>query len=282
MSDRKDYLLSTGDGTSTLFLGEYDQAMHSDSGAYEESLLKHIYPSGVLDLNRDRINVLDVGFGLGYNILALIHEFRLRKKKNKLNIVSLEKERNLLPFMESISFHDERDEIYELIKKGYADGATEADGISVKILFGDGRDFIREMKGYRFDAVFQDPFSPSKNPEMWSVEYFTFIRELMSDEAVLTTYSSADQIRTALIEAGFYIGTGPSVGKKREGTLASKKEVFELLDDGRIESIKLNPRSEPYRDKGLLTDRETILSERLARIRDRKKISDNIIQLIKN
>lgn len=281
MSDRKDYLLATGDGTSTLFLEEYDQAMHSDSGAYEESLLKHIYPSGVLDLNCDIINVLDVGFGLGYNVLALIHEFRLRKKKNKLNIASLEKEKNLLQFMERIRFHDERDDIYRFIKKAYADGETEADGISVKIFFGDGRDYIRGMKGYRFDAVFQDPFSPSKNPEMWSVEYFSLIRELMADEAVLTTYSSADQIRMALMEAGFYIGAGPSVGKKREGTVASKKEVFELLDAGRIESIKMNPRSEPYRDMGLSLNRETILSDRLARIRDKKKqISDNIIQLI--
>ena len=47
----KKYLLTTEDGTSTLFLEEYEQAMHSMSGAYEESLLKHIIPSKILECN---------------------------------------------------------------------------------------------------------------------------------------------------------------------------------------------------------------------------------------
>lgn len=271
MSGNKDYLITTGDGTSTLFLGEYDQAMHSDSGAYEESLLKHIYPSGILESEEECINVLDVGFGLGYNVLALIHEFKLKGKKSDLNIISLEKESSLLEFMERIKFNDQRDEIYDFIKRAYAEGEGLLDNITLKILFGDGRGFIRDMKNVKFHAVFQDPFSPSKNPEMWSVEYFTCIKNLMAERAVLTTYSSADQIRMAMIEAGFVTGAGPSVGRKREGTIASKSEVFETLGDERIRSIMDNPKSEPYRDRGLSLEREIILSERLERIRERKK-----------
>lgn len=271
MSDRKDYLMLTGDGTSTLFLEEYGQAMHSDSGAYEESLLKHVFPSGVLEVNEDTISVLDVGFGLGYNVLALIHEFKSRNKKNFLNIVSLEKERNLQEFMENIRFNDSRDEIYELIKTAYRDGELKTENLSLKILFGDGRNFIRSMGGVKFHAVFQDPFSPSKNPEMWSVEWFTTINKLMTDRAILTTYSSADHVRMAMFEAGFIVGAGPSVGKKREGTVASMSGVIEPLAESRIAEIKLNPRSEPYRDRDLCMEREIILSERLERIRERKR-----------
>lgn len=271
MNNKKDYLISTGDGTATLFLREYDQAMHSDSGAYEESLLKHLYPSGVLELNEECINVLDVGFGLGYNVLALMHEFRLKGKRGKLNIISLEKERYLLEFMESIKFNDRRDEIYGFIKKVYSEGEGVLGNISLKILFGDGRNFISNMEGFKFHAVFQDPFSPSKNPEMWSVEYFTCIKNLMTERAVLTTYSSADQIRMAMIEAGLIVGPGPSVGRKREGTLASKSELFEPLGAERKRCISDNLKSEPYRDRGLSMERELILSERLERIRERKK-----------
>ncbi len=270
MSDRKDYLMPTGDGTSTLFLGEYDQAMHSDSGAYEESLLKHVYPSGVLEFNDETINVLDVGFGLGYNVLALMHEFKLKNKENSLNIVSLEKERSLQEFMDGIRFNDARDETYGLIKTAYRDGELKTEKISLKVLFGDGREFIKKMEGVKFQAVFQDPFSPSKNPEMWSVEWFTALKRVMTERAVLTTYSSADHIRMAMIEAGFIVGAGPSVGRKREGTVASQSGAITLLTAERIEEIKLNRKSEPYRDSDLCMEREIILSERLERIREKK------------
>lgn len=270
MTDKKNYLTTTGDGTSTLFLEEYDQTMHSDSGAYEESLLKHIYPSGILELNSDIINILDIGFGLGYNVLALIHEFKIKKKQSSLNIISFERERCLSEFMEKIRFDDERDDIYKFLKRAYQDGKGKIENINLEILFGDGRDFLKKMGGVKFDAVFQDPFSPSKNPEMWSVEYFACIRNLMAERAILTTYSSADQIRRAMLEAGFIIGAGPSVGRKREGTIASKSAVIESLNEERVRSIMDNPRSEPYRDRELSQGREDILAERLSRIRERK------------
>jgi len=270
MTGKKNYLIKTDDGTSTLFLEEYDQAMHSDSGAYEESLLKHVYPSGILEFEADKINVLDVGFGLGYNVLALIYEFRLKKKQAYLNIISFEKERSLYEFMEKIRFDDERDDLYYFIKKVYLEGKGVLENFTLEILFGDGRDFFKTLKGIKFDAVFQDPFSPSKNPEMWSVEYFTCIKSLMTENAILTTYSSADHIRRAMYESGLIIGTGPSVGRKREGTIASKSAIIESLNEERIKSIMDNPRSEPYRDRSLTQCREIILSERLERIRERK------------
>jgi len=270
MTDKKKYLIATADGTSTLFLEEYDQAMHSDSGAYEESLLKHIYPSGILELSKDKINVLDVGFGLGYNVLALIHEFKLRKKQSSLNIISLEKEQYLLEFMNEIKFNDSRDEIYDFIKKVYLNGKSSIENISFEIFFGDGRDFLKNNRELEFDAVFQDPFSPSKNPEMWSVEYFTCIKSHMNENAILTTYSSADQIRRAMLEAGLIVGAGPSVGRKREGTVASRSAVIEPLDDERIRNILDNPKSEPYIDRDLSMKREDILFERLERIKKKK------------
>ena len=272
MTDKKNYLITTADGTSTLFLDEYEQAMHSDSGAYEESLLKHIYPSGVLELDADKIDVLDAGFGLGYNVLALINEFKVRKNPSSMRIISLEKERYLLDFMNEIRFSDSRDEIYDFIKKVYGNGKGTIENISFEILFGDGRESIKKMKEIKFDAVFQDPFSPSKNPEMWSVDYFCSLKKIMAEKAILTTYSSADHIRRAMLEADFIIGAGPSVGRKREGTIASISAAIKTLDSERLRDITDNPRSEPYRDTGLCMRRDEILSERLNRIKEKKRI----------
>jgi tRNA U34 5-methylaminomethyl-2-thiouridine-forming methyltransferase MnmC len=268
MNDK--YLIQTGDGTSTLFLEEYSQAMHSVSGAYEESLLKHVIPSGILDNESAILNVLDIGFGLGYNVLALMNEFINRNKTRELNIISLEKERFFLQFMNGIKFNDSRDAIYSFIKEVYVSGNGDFKNIKLKLVFGDAREALTEIKGTGFHAVFQDPFSPSKNPELWTIEYFRKLKQIMNEDAVLTTYSSADHIRRAMIEAGFKIGPGPSVGKKREGTIASVNGIHPLIEKERLDVIMSNLKSEPYTDPDFKSSREDILQERLQRIKDIK------------
>lgn len=263
-------LITTEDGSSTLFLDEYDQAMHSTSGAYGESLLKHVIPSRILEKKHAELHVLDVGFGLGYNVLALAAEFRRHGHEGLLNIVSLEKEKSFAEFMNSVTFNDERDEIYSLVKKSYIEGHAGKGNIQIKILFGDARETITKLDKDRFDAVFQDPFSPAKNPELWSVDYFRLLSEKMRGDCILTTYSSADHVRAAMLEAGLFIGAGPAVGKKREGTIAAKSGIIETLSEERISEINNNPRSEPYRDKGLCLKRDEILANRLELIRRKK------------
>ncbi|HPS56518.1 MAG TPA: MnmC family methyltransferase [Spirochaetota bacterium] len=263
-------MITTNDGSATLFLDEYDQAMHSTSGAYEEALFKHVQPSMILEKKKESLTVLDVGFGLGYNVLALMDRLNTEENHSLLNIVSLEKDESFYSYMESVRFGDQRDLIYGKIKTGYLKGSAEFDNIRLKILFGDARDSIKNITGIKFDAVFQDPFSPAKNPELWTVEYFRLLAGLMYNEAILTTYSSADHIRMAMIEAGFIVGKGPSVGQKREGTLAALTDVISTLDNKRILDIRENPKSEPYRDPGLNLTREMIIENRLESIRRKK------------
>jgi chorismate dehydratase len=210
-------LVQTRDGTCTLHSGEYGETMHSVSGAYEEALLKHVRPSGIVDSAAANKYVLDVGFGLGYNILALLAEFIEKNSGGNIYIFSLEKDRSLISMMDRIVFNDERDDIYALIKRAYAHCSAQNENIEIRVMLGDGRDTIKNISGVLIDAVFFDPYSPSKNPELWSVEFFQETYRLMSDTGILTTYSSALQIRMALVEAGFIIGRGPAVGGKRGG-----------------------------------------------------------------
>lgn len=276
----KKYLLTTDDGTATLFLGEYDQAMHSMSGAYEESLLKHIIPSEILNCNDKNPAVLDIGFGLGYNVLALMNEFISRKKDAPLNIISLEKERYFLEFMNGIKFDDSRDDIYSFIKGVYISGEGEFHGITLKILFGDARESLKKLHGSEFHAIFQDPFSPSKNPELWSIEYFKALKNLLTENGIITTYSSADHIRRAMIEAGLRIGRGPSVGKKREGTIAALHQTVTELNNSDLDEIFKNIKSVPYEDPEFQLSRETILENRLLKIKDLKMNLNDIIKLV--
>ncbi|MCP4130272.1 MAG: hypothetical protein GY754_04755, partial [bacterium] len=170
MTDKKYRLETTEDGTATIYADEFSEAMHSTSGAYEEALLKHIYPSKILDSPKKNLKVLDIGFGLGYNILALLMELSAKRPGTGLTIISFEKDRTYLPLLETIQFHDEKAPVYEIIKKAFKEGEYSENNLSIKIHFGDARESLRLLQETGFDALFQDPFSPSKNPELWSLE----------------------------------------------------------------------------------------------------------------
>ena len=99
----------------------------------------------------------------------------------------------------------------------------------------------------KFDIVYQDAFSPSTNPVLWTKEYFRDIKNLISKTGVLTTYSTALKTRLALYENGFnlYINKGQEF---RNATLASLSELdgYEKVD--MEHKIKCNPDVEPLRD----------------------------------
>lgn len=78
------------------------------------------------------------------------------------------------------------------------------------------------------DAVMYDPYSPSSNPEMWSLEHFTALRHLMTKPATLSSYSRSTAVRVTLLLAGFYVGIGAATGKKEETTVAAT--LPDLLD----------------------------------------------------
>ena len=267
----QDYsVVRTRDGTQTLHSLRYGEAMHSVSGAYQESLLKHVNASGILSKTKESLHVLDIGFGIGFNTLALIVGFLEKKTSSHLSVISLESLFDFLPLLDLIAFGDERDRSFELIKKTMREGSYTSPRLSITLLCGDARETIRSIRDIAFDAVFHDPFSPAKNPELWSVEFFSEMRRLVDPQGVITTYSSAPQIRSAFLEAGFLIGRGPSVGPKREGTLASVCGDISFLSSEELASLRENHRAVPYRDPLLCDSRERILERRLMEIRARK------------
>lgn len=73
------------------------------------------------------------------------------------------------------------------------------------------------------DIVFWDPFSPSANPELWSVQAFTALRRLCRDGATFHTYSGATATRSALLLAGFAVGIGEPISPGRSATTAGTR-----------------------------------------------------------
>lgn len=252
----------TGDSSITIRDSLYQEHMHSTSGAYEEALYKHVIPSRVLDLNKDEISILDIGFGLGYTILACFHSAMKIQVNKKISIVSLEMKNDLESILNFITFDDDRQIVYDFIKKAYSGEENSFNNFYCSVRIGDARILINDICEMKFDAIFHDPYSPAKNPELWTVEFFSRIYKIMEDRAILTTYSSSPKIRRAMIEAGFKIGRGPQVGPKREGTLAAKFDLSSQISLNDYIYLGMSRKAIPYRDPSMVDSREMIIARR--------------------
>src|SRR5438093_5271447 len=78
-------------------------------------------------------------------------------------------------------------------------------------------------------AILFDPFSPAKNPAMWTLPLFANLFRLLDPQrpCALATFSRSTMTRTALLLGGFHVGRGLGIGNKEETTIAAN--TLELL-----------------------------------------------------
>ncbi|WP_457640747.1 tRNA (5-methylaminomethyl-2-thiouridine)(34)-methyltransferase MnmD [Persephonella sp.] len=282
-----DSKIITADGTETFVNKEYGEAYHSTkAGAYTESIHKFINPCNIQTLSKKKevINILDIGFGLGYNVAAAITEAKKVNPEVKLNIISIEKDRNIFNKIKQLTIPESLKESYQIIlsgqfqeiyiKKQQFEGyVTDIKNVTLKVLLGEGRRTLKNLlkTGLKFDAVFYDPFSPKVNTEMWTVEIFKVVKDLMTDKAVLATYSASLAVRKGLLEAGFKIGLVEPVGRKSYSTVATISGEIPPLTEKEEKRIKTSPYAVPYRDNEDLS-----LSSEEIKKEWEKRVSKNI------
>jgi len=219
------------DGSYTAYSTEYDEHYHSTKdGALNESFTKHIYPAFKIKQTQDEINILDICFGLGFNTLATLLFLKKNKVTSKVNIYSPELDASLVKSLTNFIYPKEFNEFNHIVKSLSKNNIYEDKNFYIEIFLGDAREYIKKFNN-KFDIVYQDAFSPSTNPTLWTKEYFSDISSAMKDDGILTTYSTAFKTRLALYENGFniYLNKGSNF---RNSTLASKIKLdsFELVD----------------------------------------------------
>lgn len=135
----------------------------------------------------------------------------------------------------------------------------------------DARCVVQNLENH-YDVIFLDAFTPSKQPVLWTYEFFGQLKRLMKPNSVLVTYSNSCAVRNALILHGFYVGKTfiqaenlkkNSNGNKSFGTIASmdKNLIKYLLDEYDFGLINSNA-GIIYSDKDLNADSGQILLER--------------------
>lgn len=245
--DQSHTLVLSEDGSYTAYSKEYDEHYHSTKdGALKESLKKHIIPAFELLQNKDELHILDICFGLGFNTLATLMYRQQKKLISKLFIYSPELDKELVNSLKNFIYPKEFEPFKEIIQQLSESGKYEDESLYIELFLGDAREYVKQFEN-RFDIVYQDAFSPSTNPILWTQEYFADIAKSMKSSGILTTYSIALKTRLALHRNGFkiYVNSGEDF---RDATLASLSDLqgFEQVD--MEHKIKCNPDVSPLRD----------------------------------
>ena len=215
-------LRQSADGTFTLFSKEYNECYHSLSdGALRESLNKHVIPAFTFN-PKSHLRILDICFGLGINTLATIYYLGQQKAVRSAEIFSPELDSDLLQELKYFEYPQPLQPYREILLELIENKVYKSKNIHIELFIGDAREYIKGLQA--IDVVYQDPFSPKKNPALWTVEYFQDIAKILDRNGVVTTYSIATPVRLALDEVGFKVYEYEVAGIKKM-TIASFKEL---------------------------------------------------------
>lgn len=199
--DKTIKLVTTSDGSHTLYNKQFDQHYHSvKEGALNESLSKHIIPAFNYHNNKNELTILDICFGIGYNSLTTLYYIKKNSLDIKVNIYSPEFDLNLLRSIDDFSFPKEFDFLKKIIKTLAKDLYYEDDKCKIEIYNGDAREYLNILSTQNifFDIVYQDAFSSDVNRLLWTQEYFAQIKKILASDAIITTYSIATPIRLSI------------------------------------------------------------------------------------
>ena len=98
-------------------------------------------------------------------------------------------------------------------------------------------------------AILFDPYSPKKNPAMWTVPLFADLFRRLDPQrpCALATYTRSTMARMALLLGGFFAGVGHPSGLKEETTVAANRPdlLDEPLDRRWLERAKRSHSAEP-------------------------------------
>ncbi len=211
----------TADNTETFLNLDVGESYHSQTGAVEEALKKYAHPCNISEKAKSgSLKILDAFFGMGYNSAMAIDVALKANPDCVIEVVGLENDAEIISKIQEVNPPINFFKHYKKLSPSVL--AFKEGNVVVKLLIGDARERVKELKDDHFDAVFFDPFSPKTAPEMWTEELFGEVWRVMNKDAILATYSCARMVRDNMSAAGLLYDDGPIVGRRGPGTIATK------------------------------------------------------------
>jgi tRNA U34 5-methylaminomethyl-2-thiouridine-forming methyltransferase MnmC len=223
-------VVQTNDGSTTIFLPDWNESYHSKHGAIQEAY--HVFiKNGLTFANFERsglasegqpISILEIGFGTGLN--GFITCLEAIRSHQKVEYVGIEAYPVALEEALQMNYAQEINPGYAAVFRQLHESAWEQkNSIDSHFTLTKHKMFFQDIteEGV-YDLIYFDAFGFRVQPELWSEAIFSAMYKALKDKGVLVTYACRTSIKNAMLAAGFSVKKLPGAPGKREMLRATK------------------------------------------------------------
>lgn len=215
-------IIITNDGSSSIYVPELNETYHSKNGAIQEAY--HVFiNAGFSQINKNSINILEIGFGTGLN--AFITYLEAKKTNTQINYIGVEaypvshEEIKVLNYVKELNVNSEHS-VFDMMH--HLDWGVENE-ISPQFKITKRKQLFQDINDFEcYDLIYFDAFGFSVQPELWSEEIFQAMYNSLLINGVLVTYACRGSIKRAMLKVGFKVEKLPGAPGKREMLRALK------------------------------------------------------------
>lgn len=225
----KSEVIKTADGSSTIYLEEWNEHYHSKHGAIQEA--QHVFISEgfkYITTGREKmpIHILEMGFGTGLN--ALLTAFETGQKTTIVHYTAIEGfpvEKSILKTLNYTKvLSTTHSEIFNKIHDAdWEKDETITSNFSLKKIY---KSFEEVQFNNDFDLIYFDAFGSRVQPTLWERPMLTKMYDALRPNGVFVTYSAKGSVRRCLAELGFEVERLDGPPGKRHMLRAKKKSLI--------------------------------------------------------
>jgi tRNA U34 5-methylaminomethyl-2-thiouridine-forming methyltransferase MnmC len=263
-------LVQLANGSFSVRSAAHGETFHPVIGPTDEARALYVEQLKLLERlqgHQGEFVIWDVGLGAAANVLTVLRA--AAKVPCALRVLSFDQTLEPLGFAlrhaRALGYVEGFETVLEsLLHRGVAHARTGHCQLGWQACLGDFPGLLDQATMLpKPHAILFDPYSPAKNPAMWTQTLFSRLYGLLepSRPCALATYSRSTMLRVTLLLAGFFVGAGSATGEKEETTIASNERVLlaRPLDAQWLQRARRSTSAEPLAESAY---RQRPLSEK--------------------
>ena len=203
-------VITTKDGSNSIFVPELDEHYHSVHGAIQEAL--HVFiDRGLGQCSIEPIRILEVGFGTGLNCLLTCLTGR-EIFYHGVEAYPVQRE-----ILNKLNYSELTGDNMSLFKSIHEASWQSDERITPNFRLLKDQVLIQEIElTEQYNLIYFDAFGPRAQKELWDPKLYRKLYSALTINGIFVTYCAQGQVRRDLQNVGFKVERLPGPPGKRE------------------------------------------------------------------
>jgi tRNA U34 5-methylaminomethyl-2-thiouridine-forming methyltransferase MnmC len=225
MSSNNLEIVTTADGSKTIYNAEVGEHYHSRNGALQES--RHVFVNAGLNFFLDKnqpgtVSILEVGFGTGLNFLLSADDCIARE--TQLNYTGIEAYPISAQMMAQTGYDKYTSPaLWSNYICNYPDALKTTVSMNNTCRLQIANSTLIDFKtAQQYDIIYFDAFASARQPEMWELPAISHAVTFLKPGGIFVTYAITGNLKRMLKSLSFTIEKVSGAAGKREMLRATK------------------------------------------------------------